>query len=149
MIKNLSNYILQNHTLFLLLIAIVIPIAGNKTLIIKRIATLVFILPVGISGLWSFISYLLYNNIPTIESSFTNIFEFQLAMTNLAIGVSGVLAGFLNRSYKIAVTLILTILLWGTAIDFIYQIIKIVLNTIFVYWLAGQPSMIADHSGNV
>lgn len=122
MFKNILNYALQDLTLTLLLIAVFLPMIGKKTLIKKRIAALVFILPVGVSSLWSFIYYVAYGSVPNMDSSITNIFEFQLAIINLAIGVSGILAGFFNRSYKAAIALIMTILLWGTAIDFIYQV---------------------------
>ena len=50
-------------------------------------------------------------------------FELEVALANLAFGISGIVATLSSRTYKVAVALMTTIFLWGATLGHIHQII--------------------------
>jgi hypothetical protein len=84
------------------------------------------LLPIGISGLWASFFQVFYPEFVANSIGWqASPFLFEVAMSNLAVGVAGITA-FKKRSFEfgLAVVLINSIFLWGAAFGHIREIIE-------------------------
>ena len=125
MLAETINYVLHNFPLVMFVLALILPMfsRGNFKSVFCRC---MFILPVGLGGIWGFVMHAFY---PELASRYigwqASLFEFEVALTNLAFGVTGILAGINSKSYKYAVAMMVSIFLWGAAASHIQQIITL------------------------
>ena len=125
MLAETVNYVLQNFPLTMLVLALILPMLsrGNFKGVFCRC---MFMLPIGLGGIWGFIMHAFY---PELASSYIgwqpSQFEFEVALTNLAFGVTGILAGLNSKPYKYAVAMMVSIFLWGAAAGHIQQIVTL------------------------
>jgi hypothetical protein len=79
--------------------------------------------PVGLSGIWGFIFHAFYPEIASSDIGWQiSPFEFEVAITNLAIGIMGIIACFSSIGFKKATATLVGIFLFGAAIGHIHQI---------------------------
>lgn len=123
MLQDAVVYILRNFPLTMLIIALLTPMLGRNHFK-KRFCLAMFLFPVGFSGVWGFFMHAFYLEVASSTIKWgASPFELEVALANLAFGVSGIVAALSSRSYKMAVALMTTIFLWGDALGHIQQII--------------------------
>ena len=85
----------------------------------------VFFFAVGLSGLWGFICHAFYSNMASQYIGWqSSPFEFEVAVSNLGMGLVGLFGLRATKSYRIAGTLYTTSFLWGAAYGHIVQMIQ-------------------------
>jgi len=84
-----------------------------------------FLLPVGISGIWGFVFHAFF---PDLSASYIgwkpSPFQFEVAVANLGIGVTGLIAFKASSGFRWATAISVVCFLWGAAGGHIYQMIK-------------------------
>jgi hypothetical protein len=123
MLEQTIKLFLENFPIIMYISAIVLSLfSGGQTH--KRLFTLMLFMGVGLSGVWGFIMHVFFPAIASQQIGWqANSFEFEVGLANLALGVSGLIAAFGSWGYRVAVTTVTTIFLWGAAIGHIRQII--------------------------
>jgi len=123
MLQDAIVYILRNFPLTMLILALLTPMLGRAHFK-KRLCSAMFLFPVGFAGVWGFVMHAFYPEIASNTIGWqASPFELEVALANLAFGVTGIIAALSSRGYKIAVALMTTIFLWGAALGHIQQII--------------------------
>jgi len=84
-----------------------------------------FLLSVGLTGLWGFIFHAFFPQMAAQFIGWANSpFQFEVAMANLGMGIVGVFGFRASKSYRIAGALFTTCFLWGAAYGHIVQMIN-------------------------
>jgi hypothetical protein len=83
-----------------------------------------FLFTVGITGIWGFIMHAFF---PSIADKFIgwiySPFEFEVAMANLGMGITGLFAFRAGYSFRLAIILFVSCFSWGAAIGHLYQML--------------------------
>jgi len=123
MLEQTIKLFLENFPIIMYISAIVLSLFSGR-FSSKRMFALMLFMAVGLSGVWGFIMHVFFSDIASAHIGWqANSFEFEVGLTNLALGVSGLIAAFGSWGYRAAVTTVTTIFLWGAAIGHIKQII--------------------------
>lgn len=84
----------------------------------------VFLLPIGLGGIWGFVIHAFY---PQIADKFIgwhySPFEFEVAVANLGMGLTGLIAFFADRGFRVATAVFISCFGWGAAVGHIHQMI--------------------------
>ena len=125
MLQEAIVYILRNFPLTMLILALLTPMLG-RTHFKKRFCTAMFLFPVGFAGVWGFVMHAFYPEVASNAIGWQESpFELEVALANLAFGISGIVAALSSRAYKAAVALMTSIFLWGATLGHIHQIIML------------------------
>lgn len=83
-----------------------------------------YVLAIGISGIWSCIMHIFFPQVlPDYLGGWqSGIFEFEVAMANLGLGIIGVMAFWQNDNFRLAVLIMASCLFWGEACAYLYQL---------------------------
>ncbi|MDF2691176.1 MAG: hypothetical protein K0S29_1031 [Gammaproteobacteria bacterium] len=83
-----------------------------------------FLFTVGITGMWGFVMHAFF---PGIADKFigwaASPFEFEVAMANLGMGVTGIFAFRAGYSFRLATVVFVSCFSWGAAIGHLYQML--------------------------
>lgn len=123
MFSNITSQIFSHISLALLVLAILFSVFNRRNFA-QKFSNLLFFLPVGVGGVCAFITHAFMPQVATGYASWYNShFETQVALANLAFGLTGLISSFTSKQFKMAVATMVTVFLWGTAINSIQQLI--------------------------
>ena len=113
---------LANFPLVMLILSLTIAFIKRDGFF-NRLLGSMLILTVGLCGIWGFI---MHGFFPHMTSSYIGFrqspFEYEVAIANLGIGITGIIAAFSTYNYKKATITMYSIFLLGAAFGHIYQI---------------------------
>jgi len=81
---------------------------------------------IGIIGLWGFIGHIFYaEKTAKLIGWKSNGFQWEVGMTDLSLGVMGILSSFDSYfgNFQLATIIFSTIFLWGAAVNHLYECI--------------------------
>ncbi len=129
-IPSLIKFVISNFPILMTATAILIAIMSCRK-DPERSASDIFLtqlmfFAVGLSGLWGFIMHAFFPELAASAIGWTvSPFQFEVAVANLGMGLSGLFGLHSSRSYRIAVTIFTSCFLWGAALGHIMQMIKL------------------------
>ncbi|MFN7093816.1 MAG: DUF6790 family protein [Burkholderiales bacterium] len=125
MITYVISYLLHNFPLVMLILALLLAIL-NLSNFAKKFSQYIFALPIGLSGIWGFVMHAFFPQLASAAIGWeSSPFEFEVAIANLAIGISGLFASRGSRGYRAATATTVSIFLWGAALGHLYQMLAI------------------------
>ena len=90
----------------------------------NTILAYIFLLPIGIGGIWGFIVHAFFPQVADKVIGWSpSPFEFEVAVANLGMGVTGIIAFKENRGFRLATAVFITCFGWGAAIGHIHQMV--------------------------
>jgi hypothetical protein len=114
--------ILNNFPLMMLIISLVVAFS-HRDGFFNRLLFSMLILNVGLCGIWGFIMHGFFSDLTSNYIGWTpSPFEYEVAIANLGIGITGIIAAFSSHSYKKSIITFVSIFLLGAAFGHIYQI---------------------------
>jgi len=129
MIRGFITVFIQNVPFIMLTTSILIGAivglaARSKKIMVQSMVRYLMLLAVGATGIWAFVSHAIFAGyVADFVGWQTCPFQFEVAVVNLGLGLAG-LVGFRQKfDYWLAVSIILTCFLWGSALGHIYQMI--------------------------
>lgn len=121
MAENIITLGLANFPLVMLILAFLYALIIPGKLAARLFAAMLF-LCVGAGGIWGFVMHCFFTKIAAGNIGWASSpFEFEVALANLALGITGLIAVFANWSFRAAVVVFTTVFLWGAAGGHIYQ----------------------------
>lgn len=96
----------------------------SKQVMVTAMIRYMMLLVIGVGGFWAFIGHTLFAARVAAFAGWTpSPFQFEVALVNLGFGLAG-LIGFKQKfDFWIAISIIWTTFLWGSAIGHLYQMI--------------------------
>ena len=84
-----------------------------------------FAIELGVAGIWAFIAHTVFAAQVAVSIGWLagNPFQQEVAVTNLAIGVLGLLSVRMNRSFRLATIISFSIFMIGAGIGHVYQLV--------------------------
>lgn len=84
-----------------------------------------FLIELGVVGIWSFIAHTVFAAQVAVSIGWLagNPFQQEVAVTNLAIGVLGLLSVRMNQSFRLATIISFSIFMIGAGIGHVYQLV--------------------------
>lgn len=84
-----------------------------------------FFIELGVVGIWSFIAHTVFAAQVAVSIGWLagNPFQQEVAVTNLAIGVLGLLSVRMNQSFRLATIISFSIFMIGAGIGHVYQLV--------------------------
>lgn len=103
------------YVLALLIATIIVSARRHRPIRRHNINTFIayiMLLAIGFSGIWGFVFHAMMIKV--------NHFQYDLAVANLAFGITGIFAFQASHGYRVATTLMITIFLWAAALQELY-----------------------------
>jgi hypothetical protein len=123
--KSIIVFILSNFPLVMLALSILIAFSKSNNFF-HRLCIAMLFFAVGLSGIWGFIMHAFYPEFTSAEIGWQSTpFEYEVAITNLAMGIMGIFAPFSSTGFKKATAVLVAIFLIGAAVGHIHQIISV------------------------
>ena len=119
-------FFLRNIPMEMLILSVIIGVIQMPSLeqkhAIEFALKLLLFLTVGVTGIWAFITHTFFPNFinPFVDGA-TNPLEFDVALANLALGITGLLAWWQPFAFRLSVVISVSCLLWGAAAAHLYQ----------------------------
>ncbi len=123
---DLTGYFFNNFTVIMVIFALIICILLAPAFDFERangfcLGVILFCC-VGLTGLWGFVMHAFF---PSLNGQFSSgtlsPCEFDVALAQLGLGLSGVLALWRDFEFRFAVILSASCFLWGTAAEQLYS----------------------------
>ena len=112
-------------TILALLLGAIHSFRKKKRAVSDVFLSYLFLLAVGLTGLWGFIFHAFFAQIAAAFIGWANSpFQFEVAVANLGMGVVGVFGFRASKPYRIAGTIFTTCFLWGAAYGHIVQMFQ-------------------------
>lgn len=97
----------------------------TRAFAVDRLLRYLFLLPVGLMGLWGFIGHVFFAERAAEAIGWqTSPFQYEVGMANLALGVAGIYAAFRGFEARLATALAVACFLIGAGIGHIRDIVQ-------------------------
>jgi hypothetical protein len=125
MVRDLITFVLQNLPAFLLALALILgALPSGRGSAAERLLRWVLLLPIGVTGLWAGFFHLATPDVAAAMIGWQpSPFQFEVAMADLAIGITAILAVWRGLDFKLAAIVAAGVFLLGDAVGHVRQMI--------------------------